>query len=72
MEAIQAYLARWPEAADTEEGVAQWWLPRVGVDLPLPDVRAALERLVEAGVMTRTGLPPGSVIYRSAASRPDI
>ena len=69
-EAIEAYLARWPQAADTEEGIAQWWLPRMGVDLPLPDVRSALERLVRQRVMTRTSLPEGSVIYRAAAAGP--
>lgn len=65
-EAIEAYIARWPQAADTEEGIAQWWLPRMGVDLPLQDVHAALDRLVRQGVMTRTSLPEGSVIYRAA------
>lgn len=69
-EAIEAYLARWPQAADTEEGIAQWWLPRMGVDLPLPDVRSALERLVRQRVMTRTSLPEGSVIYRAAPAGP--
>ena len=69
-EAIEAYLARWPHAADTEEGIAQWWLPRMGVELPLPDVRSALARLVQSGAMTRTDLPEGSVIYRAAAPAP--
>lgn len=69
-QAIEAYLARWPQAADTEEGIARWWLPRMGVDLPLFDVRAALERLVQLRVMTRTHLPEGSVIFRAAAQPP--
>lgn len=69
-EAIEAYLARWPQAADTEEGIAQWWLPRMGVDLPLSDVQAALDRLVRRRVVTRSHLPEGSVIYRAAAAGP--
>jgi hypothetical protein len=70
VDAIVGYLARSPQAADTEQGIAQWWLPRMGVDVPLADVRAALERLVRTGVMTCTSLPEGSVIYRAAAPRP--
>ena len=69
-EAIEAYLARWPQAADTEQGIARWWLPRMGVDLPLADVRAALERLVRLGVVARTDLPEGSVIFRAAPRPP--
>lgn len=68
IEAIEAYLANSPQAADTPEGIAQWWLPRMGVELPLADVRAALERMVRSGVLTRTSLPEGSVIYRASGS----
>ena len=46
MEAIAAYLASCPMAADTEEGIAQWWLPGMGVDVPQADVHEALERLL--------------------------
>jgi hypothetical protein len=70
MEGIVAYLARWPQAADTEHGVAQWWLPEMGVDVPLVNVRAALEQLVQAKQVACTGLPDGSVIYRAAAATP--
>jgi Fe2+ or Zn2+ uptake regulation protein len=70
IEAIVAYLGRWPQAADTEHGIAQWWLPEMGVDVPLANVRTALERLVQAKLVTRTSLPDGSEIYRAAAATP--
>lgn len=69
IEAILAYLTRCPLAADSEQGIAQWWLPETGVDVPITDLRTALDRLVHDKVMTRTILPDGSVIYR-AATRP--
>jgi len=70
IEAIAGYLARWPDAADTEQGIARWWLPRMGVELPLADVRSALDRLVQSKAMARTSLPEGSVIYRAAEPAP--
>lgn len=63
--AILAYLARYPRAADSEHGIAQWWLPRMGADLPLIDVQLALQALVQRGLIERTALPDGSAIYRA-------
>lgn len=65
-EAILAYLARHPAAADNEQGIAQWWLPDMGVDLPLPVVRQALGQLLAQRVVDCAPLPDGSVIYRAA------
>lgn len=70
MQAIVAYLARCPMAADTEQGIAQWWLPGMGVDVPQVDVRAALDRLVCLGTLATTVLPDGRVIYRAAPASP--
>lgn len=64
-EAIRAYLARHPRAADTEQGIAQWWLPAMGVDVSLADVEQALAALVHAGQVQRVVLPDGSAIYRA-------
>lgn len=69
MDAIVGYLARNPSAADSEQGIAQWWLPQTGLDASLETVRAALALLVQQGAMTREMLPGGSVIYR-AGPRP--
>jgi hypothetical protein len=61
--AIRRYAARHPEAADTAAGVQRWWLPTQLHEEPLPLVCAALERLVGEGVMRRTELEDGTVIY---------
>jgi len=67
--AIQAYLALHPAAADSEQGVAQWWLPAVGVDVPVAHVHQALELLWKRGALERTTLPDGGSVYRAAPKR---
>ena len=67
MRAIEAYLARHAFAADTEDGIVQWWLPEMGVDVPLIEARLALQTLVRDGRIEARALPGGSVIYRAAA-----
>lgn len=69
-DAIVAYLARHPCAADNEDGIAQWWLPDMGVDVPLTVVRQALQGLLQRQVVTSTALPDGSVIFRAAPPAP--
>lgn len=64
--AIEAYLAQHPAAADSEQGVAQWWLPEVGVNVPVEQVHRALEMLCDRGVIERTALPDGGTVYRAA------
>lgn len=68
-ELIEAYLAQHPQAADDEQGIAQWWLPAMGADVPLEQVRSALDVLVRCGAVVRAVLPGGPVIYRSAIGR---
>jgi hypothetical protein len=65
-QALTAYIERHPLAADNELGIAQVWLPGMGIDEPLASVRSALLRLVEQGVMVRVALADGSAIYRAA------
>ncbi|MBL8350911.1 MAG: hypothetical protein JNL87_11405 [Burkholderiaceae bacterium] len=71
-DAIVGYIARHPCAADNEHGIAQWWLPDMGVDVPLSVVRQALQALLLCQLLTCTELPDGSVIYRAvSAAAPD-
>ena len=46
-EAIEAYLAQHPAAADSEQGIAQWWLPAMGMEVPMEVVCEALDWLAE-------------------------
>lgn len=65
MRAIVDYVRGHPLAADSEEGIAQWWLGEMGVDASTDATREALERLVRRQVLQRHVLADGSVIYRS-------
>ncbi len=69
MAAIEAYLARHAFAADTEDGIVQWWLPEMGVDVPLVEARLALQSLVKQGRILRRVLPGGTLVYHAAPAR---
>lgn len=62
--AIESYVAAHPAAADNAQGVAQWWLPEMGVDLPVEIVHRALDLLWRRGALERNVLPDGSAVYR--------
>lgn len=60
--AVLAYLARYPQAADSLAGVARWWVgddPPVSVDR----VREALDQLVAIGALRRAQLADGTEWY---------
>lgn len=65
-QAIEAYLAGHPGAADNEHGIATWWLPGMGVVASVAEVLDALDALLQRGVVTMVALPGGS-LYRAAA-----
>ena len=69
MAAIEAYLARHALAADTEDGIVQWWLPEMGVDVPQIEARQALQSLVRQGRIHCRVLPDGTPIYHAAPAR---
>jgi hypothetical protein len=61
--AIERYVAEHPAAADSVDGVAQWWLPDMGLDLPLEVVHRALDILWRRGAIQRNALPDGGAVY---------
>ncbi len=65
MEAIAAWLARHPLAADTEDGIVQWWLPEMGVDVSLIEARLALQTLAAQGRIQCRPLPGGILIWQA-------
>ncbi len=69
VQAIRDYLTRHPEAADSPEGIARWWLSGAGVGASVADVRAALDCLVEQGIVSSRQLPDGGQIYGAAAAK---
>jgi len=63
---LEKYVSLHPTAADTPDGIARWWLDR-REQPALNHVEAALELLVERGVLVRRPLPDGHSIYACAA-----
>jgi Fe2+ or Zn2+ uptake regulation protein len=68
--AIERYLASRPQAAETVEGIAHWWLVRQRYDDSVDMVQRALDLLVERGVVERLALSGGQPMYRKAPDAP--
>jgi hypothetical protein len=52
--AVMEYLARNPQAMDTVEGIAEWWVtPETKVDLRV--MRRVLDRLAGRGMLEKIG-----------------
>ncbi|MEX3935890.1 hypothetical protein AB4Y32_29550 [Paraburkholderia phymatum] len=63
---IEAYVALYPHAADSADGIRSWWLDARREDASDEQVQRALAELERRGVLSRTELPDGHVIYRAA------
>jgi len=62
-EAILRYLAASPRAADTVEGVVNWWLPRQRYHDTYEAIEKILGELAAEGRVVKTRLPDNKVIY---------
>jgi hypothetical protein len=60
---IERYLQQHPNAADSADGIHRWWLIAPFSDGPLETVEAALDLLEAQGIVGRTVLDSGRVIY---------
>lgn len=67
---IERYLNARPQAAETVEGIARWWLVRQRYDDSVDLVRHALDLLVRRGVVERLALSGGQPMYRKAQQGP--
>ncbi len=66
---ILAYLINHPDAQDTAEGIAQWWLLEQRIQQALGEVQDALTELLEnefIAVQVRQGMP---AVYRVNVKR---
>jgi hypothetical protein len=52
---ILAHLAGHPQAMDSPEGIAEWWLPADRPHVSVAQVTCVLQRLVEQGVIEVIG-----------------
>jgi hypothetical protein len=53
--AVRRYLAEHPQAMDTTEGIAEWWLMRERIRVDLEALTRILVRLTDEGVLERIG-----------------
>lgn len=70
VEAILRYLNNHPDAADTVEGIAKWWLPATWCIDP-HTVAAALARLHAQGLVRRRRNADRHELYSRRAARAD-
>ena len=61
---VLRYLRRHPGAADTIEGIAEWWLAKQRLEDTLVHVQAAVDRLVTQDLVEANGVAGGRVRYR--------
>ncbi len=58
------YLEKNPDAGDTLEGIADWWLEQQRVEQVVDDVADALDYLVQKGAVRVNTLQGGTPIYK--------
>ena len=62
-DAVILYLRNHPDAADTLDGIVDWWLPQQRYEIARSRIERVLDRLVGAGLLRRDNLPGGSELY---------
>lgn len=60
---ILAYLRAHPQASDSLDGIVAWWLP-ARFAAARESVHASLDRLAAQGLVERTRLADGTIVYR--------
>lgn len=63
--AIRRYISSRPNATETVEGVARWWLVRQRYEDSVEVVQEALNYLEAEGKVTKIKVPGGKVVYCS-------
>ncbi len=70
---ILQYLVSNPDAEDTLEGIARWWLERRRIELTINEVRDSLEVLLNRGLILATRQRLTAPCYRmNPAKRTEI
>jgi hypothetical protein len=69
-EALLAYWSTNPDAMDSVQGIAQWWLMSSSGRLSMPEIERALNVLIERGLVVRRTLADGTEVYARQAMSP--
>jgi len=67
---ILRYLRAHPQAADTVDGIVEWWLPRQRYDEAVDQVQLVLDELVARRLVDQITLVDGTVLYADRAQKP--
>lgn len=60
---ILAYLRKNPDAEDTLEGIAKWWLEMEKIESSVDNVASALESLAQRGLIRTREIKGGAMLY---------
>jgi len=60
---ILDYFAEHPDAADTPEGIAFWWIKQQRYEASVKLVRLALDELERRGLLDKTIMADGTFLY---------
>jgi Fe2+ or Zn2+ uptake regulation protein len=60
---VLKYLKENPQACDTLEGIARWWLLQQQVDDSVVAIHQALEELKKQGAISERKAPNGQTLY---------
>jgi Fe2+ or Zn2+ uptake regulation protein len=66
---ILTYLREHSSAADTLDGIAEWWLPRQRYEQGKAQIKSVLDQLVAEGRVRCINLSDGTMIYSIADER---
>ncbi|MHC4203027.1 MAG: hypothetical protein ACYSTT_00130 [Planctomycetota bacterium] len=61
---ILSYLRRNPDAGDTLEGIAKWWLEVARIESSVDEVADTLESLAQKGIIRLRKLRNGTTFYK--------
>ena len=66
---IARYIAAHPYAADTVDGIRDWWVAPDLPDAVRAEVQAAIDQLVARGTLAKSALPKGTLFYSVATPK---
>ena len=69
---ILEYLKAHPFAADTVDGILQWWLPLQRYETAKEVIQTALEDLIKQGVVDYIDMGNGRRVFRLAAGHGEV
>lgn len=58
------YLKKNPDAGDTLEGIAKWWLESEKINKSVEEVAKAIDALIKKGLITRYKGKSGTSLYK--------